>query len=104
MNQVVDWSKENKFQLNPKKCKEHQCLELVKAAKILCMLMTDDLKWNSHIENTVSKASKRLHLLRQLKRANAEELHCYNFILHVLDPSYGNTTVKSFTQACQTIY
>ena len=22
MNQVADWSKENKFQLNPKKCKE----------------------------------------------------------------------------------
>ena len=73
MNQVADWSKENKFQLNPKKCKElrinftkqshsyepvrinDQCLELVKSAKILGMLITDDLKWNCHIENIVSK-------------------------------------------------
>ena len=94
---MVDWSKENKFQLNPKKCKElrinftkqshsyepvrinDQCLELVKSAKILGMLITDDLKWNSHIENTVSKASKRLYLLRQLKRANVEESSLLQF-------------------------
>ena len=80
MNQVADWSKENKFQLNPKKCKElrinftkqshcyepvrinDQCLELVKSARILGMLITDDLKWNCHIENIVSKASKRLYM------------------------------------------
>ena len=42
-------------------------------AKFLGMLITDDLKWNSHIENTVSKASKRLYFLRQLKRADVQE-------------------------------
>ena len=90
MNQVANWSKENKFQLHPKKCKElrinftkqshsyepvhinYQCLDLVKSVKILGMLITDDLKWNCHIENIVSKASKQLYLLRQLKRADVE--------------------------------
>jgi hypothetical protein len=85
IDQVADWSKENKFQLNTKKsCKElkinfikqshtrvmnlnvninYQCLEIVKSAKILGMLITDDLKWNSDIENIVIalKASKRLY-------------------------------------------
>ena len=97
MNQVADWSKENKFQLNPKKCKElrinftkqshscepvrinDQCLEIVKSAKILGMLITDDLKWNCHIENIVSKASKRLYLLRQLNRADVEESSLLQF-------------------------
>ena len=97
MNQVADWSKDNKFQLNPKKCKElrinftkqshsyepvrinNQCLELVKSAKILGMLITNDLKWNCHIENIVSKASKRLYLLKQLKRADVEESSLLQF-------------------------
>ena len=80
MNQVADWCNENKSQLNPIKCKElrinftkqshsyepvrkiDQCLQLVKSAKILGMLITNGLKWNCHMENIVSKASKRLHL------------------------------------------
>ena len=96
MNPVADWSKK-KSQLNPKKCKELRinftkqshsyepvrindpCLEVIKSAKILGMLITDDLKWNSHIENTVSKASKRLYLLRQLKRADVEESSLLQF-------------------------
>ena len=43
------------------------------------MLITDDLKWNCHIENIVSKASKRLYLLRQLKRADVEESSLLQF-------------------------
>ena len=114
MNQVADWSKNNKFQLNPKKCKElrinftkqphsyepvrinNQCLELVKSAKILGMLITDDLKWNSHIENTVSKTSKRLYLLRQLKRADVEESSLLQFY---------TACIRSILEyGCQTTY
>ena len=43
------------------------------------MLITDDMKWNSHIEYTVSKASKRLYLLKQLKRADVEESSLLQF-------------------------
>ena len=38
-----------------------------------------DLKWNSHVDSIIKKASKRLYFLRQLKRANvpAAEMICF---------------------------
>ena len=60
--QVAEWSKENKFQLNPTKCKELQinvtktscmeepilvndkCFEVVNSANVLGLTITDDLK------------------------------------------------------------
>ena len=33
------------------------------------MIITSDLSWNEHINETVKKASKRLYFLVQLKRA-----------------------------------
>lgn len=90
VKQVADWSNENKFRLNSTKCKElrinfskqpctevpveinDQCFEVVKSAKILGVTVTDDLKWNSHVGNIVLKASKRIYLLKQLKRADID--------------------------------
>ena len=86
--QVSEWSKENKFQLSPTKCKEPQvnftktpckekpilvkdkCFEIVNSPKVLGVTITDDLKWNNHVDSIVSKASKRLYLVKQLKRAD----------------------------------
>ena len=83
------WSNDNKFQLNPGKCKELRInfttqpftepFEIVKSAKVLGMIVTNDLKWNKHVSNTVEKASKRLYLLRQLKRAEVETRSLYKF-------------------------
>ena len=68
------------FQLNATKCKElrinfskqksdvvlvianEQFFELVSSAKILGVTVTDDLKWNAHVNNKVLKAFKRLYL------------------------------------------
>ena len=87
---MANWSNNNKFQLNPGKCKEFRInftkdpcrdepvkvndkhLEVVTSAKILGMTITDDLKWNVHAANILLKASKRLYLLKQLKRANVD--------------------------------
>ena len=44
-------------------------LEVVRSAKLLGMIITSDLSWNEHINETVKKASKRLYFLVQLKRA-----------------------------------
>ena len=78
------------FQLNSGKCKELRInftkdpcrdepvkvndkhFEVVTSAKILGMTITDDLKWNVHVANILLKASKRLYLLKQLKRANVD--------------------------------
>jgi hypothetical protein len=43
------------------------------------MIVTNDLKWNKHVSNTVQKASKRLYLLKQLKRAEVETSSLYKF-------------------------
>ena len=90
VDQVANWSNNNKFQLNSGKCKElginftkdpcrdepvkvnDKHFEVVTSAKILGMTITDDLKWNVHVANILLKASKRLYLLKQLKRANVD--------------------------------
>ena len=45
-------------------------IDIVDHAKVLGLTTSKDLKWNKHIESVVSKASKRLNLITQLKRAN----------------------------------
>ena len=45
-------------------------LALVNQAKVLGVIISNDLKWNSHVDSIVRKASKRMYFLRQLKRAN----------------------------------
>ena len=77
VDQVANWSNNNKFQLNSGKCKELRInftkdpcrdepvkvndkhFEAVTSAKILGMTITDDLKWNVHVANILLKASKR---------------------------------------------
>ena len=44
-----------------------------------CLPVTSLFKWNKHVSNTVEKASKRLYLLRQLKRAEVETRSLYKF-------------------------
>jgi hypothetical protein len=52
---------------------------LVFQRKVLGLTISSDLKWNSHIDNIVKKASKRLYFLRQLKRAKVSttETMCF---------------------------
>ena len=71
----------NKFQMNEGKCKELRIgfrklttnfepnkihgnfLEVVKCAKILGLTVSDDLKWNEHVQRITKKARKRLYCL-----------------------------------------
>lgn len=109
VNEISDWSKETKFQLNSSESKElrinftkqsndelvndelcelrnydelrndelvkidGQCFEVVKSVKVLGLTITDDLKWNSHVQNIVFKASKRFYLLKHLKQTGIDE-------------------------------
>ena len=45
---------------------------IVSSAKILGMYISADVKWNTHITHTVSKASKHLYFLRLLKRSGID--------------------------------
>ena len=40
--------------------------------KVLGLVIQNNLKWNNHIESIVTKASKRLHILRILRRGGVE--------------------------------
>ena len=77
----------NKFQLNQSKCKEFRVdfskstlapdpvlingehIELIKKGKLLGLTISDDLKWNAHVESVIKKAAKRIHFLKELKKA-----------------------------------
>ena len=74
------------MKLNPKKFKEMricyrretpqlmqldvdaQALELVSSYKVLGLIIQNNLKWNEHTSAVICKASKRLHILRVLRR------------------------------------
>ena len=97
VNEVHKWSNDNKFQFNLGKCKElrfnfttqpytddplninGEPFEIVESANVLGVTLTSDLKWNKHVSNIVEKASKRLYLLKQLKRAEVETSSLYKF-------------------------
>ena len=97
IDHISTWSRNNLFQLNPIKCKEmilsftrppavyqpisinDQTLERVTSIKSLGAILTNDLKWTNHVNTVTSKASKRLYLLRQLKRADVGNVDLVNF-------------------------
>ena len=79
---------EDKFQRNETKCEElltnfntnnptsfdpvvvnGMPIDLVTSAKILRLNISNDLKWNCHIESIIKKAKKHLYSLSQLKRS-----------------------------------
>ena len=87
LDTIVDWSSVNDMNLNPsktkqlilsnKRCKPSLTELNIKSTpigansdvKLLGVYISDDLSWNTHIEYIVSKASKRIYFLKQLKRA-----------------------------------
>jgi hypothetical protein len=71
---------------------DNQRLDIVMSHKILGLTIQNDLKWGLHIDEIVGKASKRLHIIRVLRRAGvpAQELvHIYiSFIRSILEYWY----------------
>ncbi len=78
--------------------------EVVTSAKIVGMTITDDLKWNVHVANILLKASKRLYLLKQLKRANVDTNSLIKFYTAPVSDLFSSTLVRPFTQAVLIIY
>ena len=87
LDTISAWAKDNNMNLNPKKCKEMVVcplkhtpdlaplllnevpLDKVVSHKVLGMTIMDNLKWNKNTNEIISKASKRLHIIRVLKKA-----------------------------------
>jgi len=88
VREIQDYCMEHKMKINPKKCKEmdinfmknsvtalrplrigYNEVGRVRTYKILGVIISDDLKWNAHVEYVIANAAKRLYALRLLKRA-----------------------------------
>ncbi len=41
----------------------------MKESKVLGLIISDDLKWNSHVREITKKAGQRIHMLAQIKHA-----------------------------------
>ena len=80
------------MRLNPNKCKEmvvnfmgnpntilrplyigNQIVERISSYKLLGVIINYNLKWNCHVDYITAKASKKLYVLRLLKRAGVQE-------------------------------
>ena len=89
LSHIDEWASINNMKLNPKKCKEmrlffgkqppnfpplsldNSILEIVENFKALGLIINNKLKWDSHVDEMVKKASQRLHILRVLCRFGA---------------------------------
>ena len=104
VNELTEKTYRNKFQFNEKKCKELRIsftqnhpeyapivindkpIEIVTTIKLLGLNISNNLKWNHHIEEIFKKASTRLYFLRQLKRAKVAEKELLTFYKTCIRP------------------
>ena len=98
------------MKLNPKKCKEmlinfmqndnftirpivlgNNTVECVTTYKLLGIIISNDLKWNEHIDYISKKASKRLYSLRILKKVGVNREGILKVYLTTIRPilEYG---------------
>ena len=98
LDQISNWSTSNNMNLNPKKCKEMVIcplkitpnldslsvndipLDRVSSHKLLGIKLMDTLKWNDNSKNIITKASKRIPIIRVLKRSGVppqDLIHIY---------------------------
>ena len=94
----------NKFQLNERKCKELRIgfgketprfdpiqingglVEVVIDAKILGLHISNNLKWNKHIDEIIKKVRKRLYFFSQLKRSKVGVNELVQFYITCIRP------------------
>ena len=113
VDQIYNWTISNNLHLNLDKSKEIQIsfnnqvnqfqpltigehrLDLITEYKLLGLTIRNDLKWNGHIENTVSKASKRIYFLIQLKTAKVESKNLIKFY---------TTCIRSLLEYCSAVF
>ena len=56
--------------------------ENVLSAKVLGVMIQNNLKWNTHVDEITSKDGKGLYILRQLKRSGINPSNCSAVLLH----------------------
>ena len=83
------------MQLNAAKCKEHpfeslvvsdKNLTVVQNAKILGLTISNNLTWNTHIGEIITKANKRMYFLVLLRKAGVPSSDIVNFYCTCVRP------------------
>ena len=107
MDNICNWTKKQKMKLNEEKSKvmlinftkKYQfrtrihmngtLLETVKEAKILGLILTDNLSWRKNTDNLISKANARMIIIRNLRKfpiSTPELVNLYSqFIRSILE-------------------
>ena len=87
-----------------------EVLEVVDSAKILGLNVSNNLKWNNHKDQIISKARKHLYFLSQLKRAKVGKKElvllyttCIRPILEYASPVFHNGLTNYLSQDLEQI-
>ena len=105
VDELVEKSKENKFQLNVAKCKElriafakhsvdldpilvngEALMNVAHTVKLSGLNISSNLRWNCHVSEISRKFASRLYFLRQLKRANIPTKDVLTFYITCVRP------------------
>ena len=104
VDEFVTKSRADGFQLNESKCKELRIsftksesilepntinntnIEIVPSAKLLGVMISNDLKWNVHVEMICKKVAMRLYFPRQLKRTEVPNNDLLSFYTTCIRP------------------
>jgi hypothetical protein len=101
LDQIAGWCSTNFMVINPKKSKEMlfgslqndqpallaagtSTIERVRSFKLLGVNISDNLRWDEHVDSICSKAGKRLHYLSLLKRSSVSDEELLHFFKSVV--------------------
>ena len=86
-------------------------LEVVRCADILGLTVSNNLKWNEHVQHIMKKARKRLYCLTQFKKANVGTkevlqfyIKCSRRITEYACPTFHNSFHALANHAVISIY
>ena len=116
VDELVEKSKENRFQLTVAKRKElrisfakhrvdldpiivnGKAINVAHTVKLLGLNISNDLRWNCHVSEISRKFAIRLYFLRQLERPNIPINQRLINTLHNLCQTSGGVCLPSFSQ------
>ena len=70
-------------------------LDIVDHAKILSLTISNDLRWNANVRESIKKVNKRMYFLVLLKRAKVPFLDTVNFYC---------TCIRSILEYCSPVF
>ena len=74
-------------------------VDRVSTFKLIGVHVSNDLKWTEHVRAVTSKASSRLHFLKQLKRAGCTKGDLMYFYISAVRPITACTVVQAVVKA-----